>query len=406
MALRANAVVGATAVFVFGLQDHTMTRVRAGVLELVARHAGWGARIQLAVVCIALSGVATRRVTLGSRGWIRSLPVSRAASRRAIVAALCVTQAFGIVVICFAVLAAPLIYRADLDPAKVLGLPLLVIASAMVVTPFERPVAAVFAAVALVLFVQGQWASIATGIALLLLADGTSGAVGATRNPRAGRWRVEPSRASAARHWVRLTFAALGASAVASCLLMPSIFVLFAYLIVRHNPDLDAGTAHRAIRICAVFALTMLAAAVGSSVVRARPMWPWARSLPWSSRDRAAGDTTLVALMLTLVPISLAPLDWGVAMGVAGLIPVLSGAAAAAVRAGAERHTSAAGEIIVVGALFGTLFVLWPWAGAVALAAAPFSFALTIARERRVATTRWQELRHDAGGDPSWTHAL
>ena len=406
MALRANAIVGATVVFFFGLQYPAMTRLRDDALELVARHAGWDARVQLAGICIALASVATGRVTLGTRGWIRSLPASRAAARRAIVGALCVTQAFGIAVICFALIAAPLVYRAELDPAKVVGLPLIVVAAAMLVTPFERPVAALLAGVALAALVPGRWTSNVAGAALLLLADRTAGAVGAVRRRRADKRRVEPSRASAARHWMRLTSAALAPSAIASCLFAPSIFVLFAYLIVRHNPDLEPSTAHRAIRVCGVLALTMLAAAAGSSVVRARPVWPWARSLPWSSGDRAAGDTALQALMLVLVPVSLVPLDWAVAASIAVLVPVLSAATAAAIRVGSGRHTSAAGEIMLVGASFGTLFALWPWTGIVSLAAAPLLFALTIARDRRLAATRWHELRHDAAGDPSWTTAL
>ena len=81
VALRANGIVGASVVFVFGLDMDALAHLRTIVLELVARHAGWSARALFAALCVVLAGTAVRRVTLGATGWLRSLPVSSATSR-------------------------------------------------------------------------------------------------------------------------------------------------------------------------------------------------------------------------------------------------------------------------------------------------------------------------------------
>src|SRR6185503_13169395 len=97
VALRANAIVGATVVFFYGLEDEAPTRIHAAILELVARRGTWNTRVTLAAICVALAGVAI-----------------------------------------LALLGALFVYHARLDAAKVASLPLIIISAAAVVLPVER----------------------------------------------------------------------------------------------------------------------------------------------------------------------------------------------------------------------------------------------------------------------------
>jgi hypothetical protein len=60
---------------------------------------------------------------------------------------------------------------------------------------------------------------------------------------------------------------------------------------------------------------------------------------------------------------------------------------------------------MMTGVIFGTLIALVPWSAAVLLATTPLLLALAARRERRLVSSRWEELHHDAAGDPAWTSA-
>jgi hypothetical protein len=149
----------------------------------------------------------------------------------------------------------------------------------------------------------------------------------------------------------------------------------------------------------------MLASALATAVVRARPTWPWARSLPWSSRHRVLGDTLLLGTALLVVPLSLLPLDWRSAAIVALVVPPMAVASCGSIRTGARRQTSAGGEIALYAALFGAAIAVWPWTAVLVVCVTPFVFQHALRRERRLLVTRWEELHHDAAGDPAWMSA-
>src|SRR5262245_38303724 len=96
VALRANGIVGAIVVFLFGVSapaPDPLATLRATLLGVVAADRPWTARGMLAAFCIALAAVAAPRVTLGTTGWVRSLGASAAEHRRAAVVALFIAQA-------------------------------------------------------------------------------------------------------------------------------------------------------------------------------------------------------------------------------------------------------------------------------------------------------------------------
>jgi hypothetical protein len=407
VALRANGIVGASVVFVLALDIDAIAHLRITILQLVARGHGLDARGEFAGISLALAALAMPRVTLGATGWMRSLPFSAATGRRAAVAALAGVQVFTIAFAVIAILATLLVYRVPLDPAKVASLPMVCVAAAMLVLPVERRSARAMAGLAMGLAIPGRWVFTAVSFAALILADRMSGAIVRVPHTRARtRWGKGWNAArTPALLWVRFTLRTLPLATISSCFIMPAVFTAFTALIVVHNPDIDISTVRLTIRIGGMLALIALAAGLASSITGARPAWPWARSLPWSAQQRVAGDAALHAVAMLPVPICLALLDWRAALALAMVVLPLAATAAAAVRSGVRRQTSAGGEISAVGVAFCAAIALWPWTAGLALATTPMLFASAVHRERSMITSRFEELHHDAAGDPAWTSA-
>jgi hypothetical protein len=404
VALRANGVVAGAVLFAFALDMDALAHLRIAMLQLVARGFGSDARADLAAISVALAALAMPRITLGATGWMRSLPASRTANRRAALVALCSVQVFTIAIAVIAMLAATIAYGATLDIAKIISFPLIYVAAATMVLPVESTAGRVLGALAIGLAVPGQWSLDASALVALLVADRISGGMVPFRKPIRPRTRGNVAGGPVVQ-WVRFTLRTLPRTTIVACLLLPAILTAFSALIVLHNPDLDRASAARTIRIGGMLALMTFAATLANSIVRARPAWPWARSLPWSSRERACGDAALIGATMTVMPLFFAFLNWRAALVLAMTTPPLAASAAAAIRAGADRQLSAAGEIMMTGVIFGTLIALVPWSAAVLLATTPLLLALAARRERRLVSSRWEELHHDAAGDPAWTSA-
>jgi hypothetical protein len=98
----------------------------------------------------------------------------------------------------------------------------------------------------------------------------------------------------------------------------------------------------------------------------------------------------------------LLPLAFVPTLLVASMIPLASLLGASAIRAGAGRQSGAAGETVVLVGAAGVAVAVWPIAGLIVLAAAPFAFRWAVERERRTSITRWLELHHEARSDPLW----
>lgn len=402
VALRANGVVGAAVVFLFALDMDALVHLRVTLLELVARIPGWGARGELAGLCVVLAAAAMPRVTLGATGWMRSLPCSSATSRRAAIAALGATQAFAIAVAVIAVIAALTIYHKPIDPAKVLGIALMIPAAAASVLPVQHRTGRIVLALALVLTIPGRWITDAAALAALVIGDVLAGRIVPFRSSRARGARGMMRATSPVALWMRFSIRALPVASIVGVFLFPAVFLAFGYLIVVHNPDLDRATATRTIRISGGFALAAFASGLATTIVRARPTWPWSRSLPWSSSQRVLGDALLHGLPLVALAAVFMPLDWKSASLVLCMAPPLAAAAAASIRSGARRQTSAAGEVVACAVVLGALIALIPASAGLVVATTPVIAALAVRRDRRMLVTRWEELHHDAAGDPAW----
>jgi hypothetical protein len=409
VSLRANAVVAATVVFLFGSAPApgALETLRATIVGLVSAGHHWTPRLELAAVCAALVSVAVPRVTLGVNGWMRSLAATGAMNRRAATVALAASQAFAIVVAIAACFVTPLAYHVPVSLSKILTLPLIVLSVAMALLPVERVAGRAVAAIALALAIPGTWTFAALSVVALVIADRVSGAIVPSRRRArllakrhdARIFRERPSLVQ----WISISWSALPVASVLGAALLPAVIVLFGYFIVRHNPHLPAPSVFRTIRITGSLAVATFAATLAQVMLRVRPTWAWARSLPWSSTNRVAADGVALGLPLFLVPALLAPLAPMHALAVAATIPAIAVAGSTALRGGAGRHTGAAGETFVI-ALGASLAIAMSALAAIpVLLLVPMLVRLGARRERRSRVTRWLELQHDAVGDPAWS---
>lgn len=405
VALRANGIVGASVVFAMALDMDVIAGIRIRAIQLVSHGLGWGARGELAGLSIALAAMAMPRITLGATGWMRSLPVSRHDSRRGAVLALTSVQVFTMTVGVLAVLLSLFGYHARLDAAKIVTLPLIYLAAACAVLPVESMSGRVMSILALGFALPGTWISGVASVLSLAVADRISGGIVPWRRTRGRRGTGIRMAGGAVAAWMRFTLRTLPLANVAGSMILPVICTALSGLIVVHNPEIDTATATRSIRIGGMLALIALAGGLAANIVGARPSWPWARSLPWSSRHRVTGDALLIGIVSILIPIYFAFIDAGSALILALTVPAIVITAASAIRAGTRRQTSAVGEIATVGVLIGVAITFWPWSAVLTLAVSPLLFARAERRERTLLVTRFEELHHDAAGDPAWMRA-
>jgi hypothetical protein len=403
VALRANAIVGGSALFFYGiLAPDGAATLRKTVLSIVAAGHEPSDRWLIAAFAIALAATAAPRVVLGASGWMRSLPSDAATHRRAALLALSLSQALAIVFVVAGAIATVTVYRAPLSASKLASIPLLLLASSLLVLRVRRWSGRAFAMIALWLAVEGTWPFIGAGLLALIIGDTLSGALVA-KTPRARRTKPLPRSAIVA--WARIGWRTLPAASIASAFVLPIIFVGFAYLFVRNNADLATATISRSGRITGVLALASSIATIGNTLLRARPSWAWSRSLPWSSMQRVSSDALLIGVPLLLIPIALLPVSIGAAVAMALMIPPTAACCASALRVAAGRQTGAAGESVAFVLLSGTVVSIWPLASIAVCALAAPLLRLGAERERRFVATRWVELQHDAAGDPTWMGA-
>jgi hypothetical protein len=419
VALRANAIIIAIVVFTLGSAPDGLATLRRFLLGIVGQRHPVGSRALLAAVCLVLAATGVPRTTLGLGGWVRSLPIRARDVRRATVLALCVAQLAILIFVPLAAIFSVIAYHATPSATKLLTVPVMMLAASMIVLPVRQPAARVFAAVALIGSVQAGWIGAAIALVAIWASDRVAGEVVPPRSRRR-LWRATTPRhlmrgadsggAAPMRwgswvalvSWIRLSWRALGLRHLLDSMLVPVVFVGFAHLMVRNNPDFAPITVERIVRVCGVLALAFSTGTLANGLLRARQPWSWARSLPWSAAQRVMADACVLGAPLLVVPLALVPLAGVAAATVAALIPASALLGASALRVGAPRQTGAAGETVVMFGVIAVPVILWPVLTLAALAIVPAILALAARRERAARASRWTELQHAATGDPAW----
>jgi hypothetical protein len=352
----------------------------------------------IAFACLGVAWVAAPRICRGLDGWMRHLPVSGLAHRRAAMLAIAAAQGSLLLLLVFFAAAAA---KNGTDPLP--GLAGLIVAlpaaalAAMPVRPVARPLALIAAYIPFFGPFSGGWLTVLAGAVLLVVSDAIAGPLRKTAPAISLRRKGTGSGLEARIAWRALGGSLLGAYLTA--LLPLGAAVLF----IRNN---ELAPVH--VRLGALLgggtAVVLLLAGLGESLAVRRPAWPWSRSLPWSARQRVLFDSLFLgahALPLVLLTAAIEPLA---AVAVLLEIPLLAARTSGAVRRAPERRTGASGEILVEGMLLAAAVALLPWGSLVALIGTPWGIRAAAERERRQKVSRWQEIHHLAVGDPqSWS---
>jgi hypothetical protein len=407
VALRANAALLGIVVFIFGsapAPDALLTFERF-MIGIVARSPTSGPRMLFAGIAAALGATAVPRVTLGTAGWMRSLPTDARTRRHAAVVAVTAAQAIiAIALVLFAVSVRTWL-RVPLDWARVLSVPVLMVAIAGALLPRQRVALRLLDLAAVVACVAGTLATLLLAIVLLAFSNTVSPGVDA---PATARRESRPADLASQRVrsprliWMRATWRAIGWRRFIDAALAAALPCAFAYFITRNNPELSAATVRRVARICCAIALVAFGTTSTNALLAGRQPWPWARSLPWSAAERVRADAIVLGTPLLTVIIVLAPLHWPSALAMACVVPMVAVVCTGALRGASTKQYGAAGLCLALAAPATVLVAAWPALCAIALVATVPAFRWASARERDPRAAQWAELRHSAAGDPLW----
>ena len=352
------------------------------------------AYVILAALAFALPAWAAPRMAHGLNGWTRHLPISSSGNRRGLALALVIVQAP------LAVGLGILGFVAHVEGVSVFGptltkLPLLLIGAAFAALPSKRHVpAALASASGALLALCGGIRMLLPAAGLIVAADLVSGPIRETREPRS--WGAAGSFLGARIAWRALGWRLAAAYVVA--LIPLGVTELF----VRNN-GLTGGYLAGAARFGGSMASVLFLSALSERLSERRPVWPWARSLAWSSGRRIFADAAFLAAHASPLLLPLAFVNAPAAFAVLLLIPLLATRAAGQMRRMPERRVGGT-AFVLEGFLVSGLAALLPWTPLLALASAPVAFHSARNMECRQKVTRWLERHHDSGGDPlSWS---
>lgn len=369
--------------------------------------------VSAAVLAVALSAAVAAatapRLTTGLTGWLRHLPASGVAHRRALTAGLVVAQAPVLLLLLAGGLMT--IYHSPATTLpRLVGLVPMAWCSVLGALPLRRH-ARVLAMAASVAAWLGSWGFLAVAALLLVIADRHAGPITTAKRrllikrrregPVAGQLAVNrppsPIRLWAVIGWRALRWRLFASWVAAPCVLIPAWLFL-------HNNRLEPAHELGAVRLAGVSTGVVVMAMLAEGLVKRRPPWPWIRSLPWSAWFRVAADGTLLAVVALPVMVLAAGMAPSTLPAVVATLPLLALRGSAAIREGAGRSAGASGPLLLEGLLVAGAVALVPWLAAAMLVLAPVAARLAIDRERRQPVSRWHELHHLAAGDPlSWS---
>lgn len=374
--------------------------LRELALSLGARGIASGAALVVTALAAGLAAAAVPTLLLGLGGWMRSVALDGSQHRRAITLALLAPMMPLLAIALAIALCAAVVYHVPLAPAKLAGMPLAALGAAAAAVPSTRGIAARPLAMTGALAASlGRWDALVLALVLLAVADVIAGPIALP--PRTSARRPVSSRArrgvTARRIALGVAWRAIGWRSIAA--LVPGLLLIGWAHLYRVNNELSRTESAGALRLCALIGIVLIAAAAGDLLLIRRPAWPWARSLPWSSRRRVTDDALAIGALALPIVALVAREDWRTALVVAATLPLLSALAAGAARRGRGRMSRGGGEMLALGALVAATVSAWPALALACLAVAPLAVLGAARSERRAVVTAWDELHHAALGD-------
>ena len=374
----------------------------AFVRMLFGDAASGNARPLLVLPALAFASSAAPRVCRGLEGWMRHLPVAGRSQRRAAMLAVAVAEVpllLGLALLAWIAFHGWSAFFADLA-----GLALCAPAVALAVMPVERRAGALpLSLAAALLAVSGGWPAVLFAALVLLAADAVAGPLRSIPGRRVhGHAHGGGASTSPLALAVRIAWRAAGGSFVT--VLLTGLIPLAATTLFLANNTLTAEQAGLAVRFGGGAAVVALCASLGEVMAARRPVWPWSRSLPSSSRRRVAADAVILGVPALALVVLAARLDARAVAPLAALVPFVAIRSAGAIRRAPERRTGASGEIAIEGGLLAGAVAVQPWLAILPLLAVPWAVRAAAERERAQKVSRWLERHHLAAGDPlSWS---
>ncbi len=347
----------------------------------------------LGALCFLLPAWAAPLMLAGLNGWVRHLPLSGTGNRRGLTIALVAVQVPLAVLFGLLGIVAHSHGRAVFLPAARLAL--LLAAGAFAAVPSRRqPMTALLSVAAAICAAAGGWVWMILALVLLKAVDPLAGPL---RDPPPTRaWRPVGPLFDA-----RIAMRALGPAAAGPY--MVSLIPIGAALLFTVNnappPAIAAGVA----RFGGALSFTLLISGMVDRLLVRRPVWPWARSLPWSAANRTLADAMLLAALGLPVIILAGGLSPAAALQAASVVPVLALRGASFLRKGRERRTGTGG-LLLEGFFVSATVALVDWTWTIWLAAAPAAFLAARKADVNLKATRWVERHHASAGDSlSWS---
>ncbi|MEZ4649362.1 MAG: hypothetical protein R3E97_11400 [Candidatus Eisenbacteria bacterium] len=362
------------------------------VMSVTASDSPHPPAVILALLAITAADGAAKTLRVGVGGWLRSLPFSAPALRRAFAVALVVPLAPILAYVLIGIALTPTRFGHGLHVPSLLGFSIGLLGAAAAAVPTQRRMLArPIAWVAALAWVMGTWWAAAASACALLAWDRVAGPVAPQRR--------RPERTALIDRWIlpRLSFRALGSHALYPILI--GGLLLGAAWLYRVNNGFARPEAALATRLALLSAFLLGNLVLAERLLERRRRWPWARSLPISSRRRVQEDATVFAVPHLPALLLATALDPVVGLvGVASL-PAVSLLSAGALRRTRGRLTGASGVLFWSLAPFVAFGSAWPWMAAVALASTPWALTHATRAEQRWIATAWDPLHHDTAGD-------
>lgn len=345
--------------------------------------------VPLVGLAVLLPAWAAPRLSSGLNGWLRHLPFNSRDNRRGLALALVTGQ---LPLMLMLVVLGLFAHRLKLPIAvPAARWALVLIAGAIASLPVEhRYPVGVLALTALAVAVVGSGRHLVLSAILLVATDLVSGPIRTTpvRSPRS---------AGPFLHW-RIAWRALGPRLLRAWGV--GLLALGAGWLAIVNNHLGGRAAEGAMRFAGSVASVLCISSLSTTLAVRRPMWPLARSLPWSATRRIAEDGFFLAAQ-TVPLVLLVSLQSGrAALYVLALLPCLSLLAAGHMRRIPEWRGNAV-VFLVEGLLAASILTLLPWTALGWLAGAIPALHFSAECERRQKVTRWSDLHHDDAGDPT-----
>jgi len=348
-------------------------------------------------VSLGMAAIAAPRICLGLTGWIRHLPLSSQANRR--LAGLAIFAAL-IPVLVF--LAGPhIILLKNLEiplTIHVLGFPFLGLASALCVLPVQRKrLTRPLAVAACLLSIWGKWPFLLAGVLATVVCDLASGPLLPVRKRPHFQRGLKGYLFYATISWRALKLRFLASYIFA-------LLVIGASALFISNNNLSARLSTKALLFGGALSLAFVCAGTGSILASRRPPWPWARSLPWSARQRIMMDSLFLGVQAIPLLILVAVMNPAAAAPLALSLPLLTFYTSLVIRRSSEYRMGVSGKIFMIGLPGSFLVTLLPFVSMLYLASAPLAFKYSVKEERGQKVSRWLEMHHLAAGDSlSWS---